>query len=132
MRPILLPATILFYIFCLSCKSTPVKSKTGTPLTGKLVISEICNHYVVALVAGKMDSALLTEKFQDEKRKSDYSLVFTVESKCSFAETGIREGDIFTFELAPASYKEDCMVCMAYYPTPPSRLNIVKVKKINP
>jgi hypothetical protein len=124
--------SLLLTIMCWSCKSTAVQNKSVAPLTGKLVISEICNHYVVALVSGKLDPAVLTARFYDEKRKSDYSNVFTVESKCSFAEAGISEGDLFTFELAAADYKEDCMVCMAYYPTPPTRLSIIKVKKINP
>jgi hypothetical protein len=124
--------SILLTITGWCCKSTAVQNQPATPLTGKLVISEICNHYVVALVSGKLDRAVLTSKFHDEKRKSDYSNVFTLESRCSFAKAGISEGDIFTFELAPADYKEDCMVCMAYYPTPPTRLSIINVKKINP
>ena len=115
-----------------SCKSTAVQDQPATPLAGKLVISEICNHYVVALVSGKLDPAVLTARFHDEKRKSDYTNVFSVESRCSFAKAGISEGDLFTFEIASSDYKEDCMVCMAYYPTPPTRLSIINVKKINP
>jgi hypothetical protein len=124
--------SLLLTFTCGSCKLTAIQNQPATPLTGKLVISEICNHYVVALVSGKLDPAVLTVKFYDEKRKSDFSNVFTVESRCNFAEAGISEGDLFTFELAAADYKEDCMVCMAYYPTPPTRLSIINVKKINP
>lgn len=128
----ILLVSLLLTITGWSCKSTAVQNQPATPFTGKLVISEICNHYVVALVSGKLDPVLLTARFYDEKRKSDYSNVFTVESRCSFAEAGLNEGDLFTFELAAADYKEDCMVCMAYYPTPPTRLSIINVKKINP
>lgn len=132
MRKNTLLVSLLLTITCWSCKSTAVQNQPVAPLTGKLVISEICNHYVVALVSGKLDPAVLTVKFHDEKRKSEFSNVFTVESRCSFAEAGISEGVLFTFELAPANYNEDCMVCMAYYPTPPTRLSIINVKKINP
>ncbi|KYP14304.1 hypothetical protein [Flavihumibacter sp. CACIAM 22H1] len=122
---------LLTLTFISGCKSGSRTSASG-PLIGKLVISEICNHFVVAVESGKIDPAKLTGHFRDEKRAAEFTRVFTVVNSCSFAQAGIKEGDRFYFETTPARINQDCMVCMAYYPTPAASLSIINIKKINP
>ena len=132
MRILILLTSCILIIAGGACKSTAVPTATGKMLTGKLVISELCNHYVVSVLSGSLPSTAVTASYRDEKRNLTYTNVFTVESKCSFEKAGIKEGEQFSFELATAGYQENCMVCMAYYPTPATRLSIVNIKKINP
>ena len=111
-----------------SCKSA---QPSGTALTGRLVISELCNHYVVAVEAGSLDSSLLAASWTDTKRGATYRDVFTVSSRCSFAQSGLQEGDRFTFEVNDSGTTENCAVCMAYYPVPEQTLRIRNIHKID-
>jgi hypothetical protein len=116
--------------FMIACKSSKSPGEQGA-LTGKLVISELCNHYVVSLESGSLDTAKIAASWADEKRNSTFSNVFSVASRCSFAQAGLKEGDAFTFEVSPQPTEENCMQCMAYYPVPERSLYIRNIKKIN-
>lgn len=113
-----------------ACKSTKGPGKQEE-LTGQLVISELCNHYVVRLESGSVDTTKIATAWQDEKRNTTFSNVFSVASRCSFAQAGIKEGDVFTFEVSPQPTEENCMQCMAYYPIPERSLYIRNIKKIS-
>jgi hypothetical protein len=116
--------------FMMACKSTKSPGEQGE-LTGKLVISELCNHYVVSLESGSLDTAKIAASWVDEKRKATFSNAFSVASKCSFAQAGLKEGDVFTFEVSSQPTEENCMQCMAYYPIPERSLYIRNIKKIS-
>lgn len=113
-----------------SCK-TSAKADPTVPLIGKLVISEICSHLVVSVESGNISPDKLTPSFKDEKRATSFNNVFTIANTCSFEKTGIKEGDRFYFEVISNKVQEECMVCMAYYPTPGAKLSIANIKKIN-
>lgn len=102
-------------------------SGTGK-LKGRLVIKEICAHYVIEVIEGNVDTSLVTNGWRDEKRNKTYNKVFTVSNRCSFPASELKEGDEFEFTFDKNPPPEDCLVCMAYYEVPQKR-NAVKVVK---
>jgi len=114
----------------LGCTSTN-KMNSGA-LTGKLVVSELCGHYVVQIISGKIDTAKIAANWHDDKRNTTYGQAVAVANPCSFEKSGIKEGDTFTFTPGSEAAKENCMQCMAYYPTPSQSLQIENIKKITP
>ncbi len=100
-------------------------------LKGKLVISELCGHYVVQLIAGKIDNDKLAINWHDDKRNATYPQSFKVANVCSFGKDGLKEGDEFTFTVSDSPEKEQCAVCLAYYPVPSQSLTISNIKKIS-
>ncbi|HEY8396483.1 MAG TPA: hypothetical protein VIK80_01000 [Flavihumibacter sp.] len=113
-----------------ACKSGS-KAAASSDLIGKLVISELCNHFVVSIESGDVDPSLITDSFRDEKRATTYSRVFTVGNSCQFQEAGLKEGDRFSFSISPKPIEDTCMVCMAYYPTPETRLSVTNIRKLD-
>ena len=98
-------------------------------LKGRLVISEICAHYVVQVIDGNADTSKVQNGWKDEKRNATYDKVFTVANRCGFADEKIKEGDEFEFSFDTNPPPEDCLVCMAFYPTPGKRNAIKVIKK---
>ena len=101
-------------------------------LRGRLVISELCAHYVVEIVSGKIDASKVAANWKDEKRNQTYKQSFSIANRCSFGNIGLKEGDEFTFVVDDGSPEETCAVCMAYYPTPSQSLHIKDIKKTEP
>ena len=54
-------------------------------------------------------------------------MYLALEAAAHFLPT-IEQGDDFYFMIDTAQ-KQDCAVCMAYYPTPPKKLSIKVVEK---
>jgi hypothetical protein len=107
--------SFIILIFCSAYECN--RSKSGN-LKGKLVIKELCSHYVVQVIEGGVDSSQVTNNWKDEKRQATFDKVFTVANKCDFPADLI-EGAEFEFSFDPNPSPQDCMVCMAYYSTPP-------------
>jgi hypothetical protein len=129
MRKMKILSAIAFSMIVLAgCKSSASKQSTG--YVGKLVVKELCNHYVVAVESGNLDTSKLAATWTDSKRNTPFRNVFTVASKCSFANSGLEEGDRFSFELSDNHATENCAVCMAYYETPVQFLYIKNIRKI--
>ena len=97
-------------------------------LKGKLVIGEICSHFVVQVLNAKLDTSVVTNGWHDDKRDKIYDNVFTVSNRCAFAAADLKEGEEFEFIIDKNPAAEDCAVCMAFYATPPKR-NAVKINK---
>jgi hypothetical protein len=104
------------------------KAAGSGKLRGKLVIKEICAHYVIQVIEGNVDTSMVTNGWKDEQRNKTYDKVFTVSNRCGFAETNLNEGDEFEFSFDKNPPPEDCLVCMAFYSTPPKR-SAVKIMK---
>ena len=102
------------------------KSKSGR-LKGKLVIKEICSHYVVQVTSGSVDTSKVVSGWRDEKRQTTFDKVFTVANRCDFPST-MNEGDEFEFEFDPNPSPQNCAVCMAYYPIP-TKSNAIKIQQ---
>ena len=98
-------------------------------LKGKLVIKELCGHYVVQVLNAKLDGSLVANGWRDDKRNTTYDNVFTVSNRCGFANANLDEGAEFEFMFDKNPPPEDCLVCMAYYPTPDKK-NVVRVMQM--
>ena len=97
-------------------------------LKGRLVVKELCSHFVVQVLNSKLDTSIVTNGWHDDKRDKIYDQVFTVSNRCGFAAADLKEGEEFEFTFDKKPAIEDCAVCMAYYVTPPKK-NAIKVKK---
>lgn len=109
-------------ILTICCAYQCNKSKSGS-LEGKLVVKELCSHYVVQVIAGEADSSKLVNNWRDEKRQKTFDKVFTVANKCDFPAS-LEEGQEFEFRFDPNPAPQNCMVCMAFYPTPDKAIAI--------
>ena len=88
---------------------------------GKLVIKGICMNYVVQVVQGDTSKLKVAATWMDETTDKTYNNVFALGSKCNFPD--MQEGDEFYFVL-DSTVKQDCAVCMMYYPVPSKKLSI--------
>lgn len=79
-------------------------------------------NYTISLIEGQLDPSLLEAEWTDESTGKKYQKVFALGSPCNFPES-IQEGDEFYFSI-DSTTKQDCAVCMAYYPTPAKKLKI--------
>ena len=91
-------------------------------LKGKLEIKGICMNYVISVKEGNIDPSLIESSWQDPSTGTTYQNVFTLENPCSFPDN-IKEGDEFYF-YAKEKSNNDCIVCLAYRPTPQKHLQI--------
>ncbi len=90
---------------------------------GRLEIKGICMNYTIKVLEGSIDTALIAPIWKDESTGIEHQNVFKLESICNFP-AGIKQGEEFYFTIDKAPKKEDCIVCMAYYPTPEKGLTI--------
>jgi hypothetical protein len=93
----------------------------------KLETKALCMNYTLRLLEGDLDTSLITANWTDESTGKSYTNVFALGSRCTFPPN-IQQGDDFYFVI-DSSEKQDCAVCMAYYPTPPKKLSIKVVEK---
>ena len=102
------------------------KTPSTTCFKGRLEVKGICSNYTIKLLEGSIDTSRLAAEWKDETTGKSYTNVFGLSSPCSFPST-INAGDEFYFVLDTA--KQDCAVCMAYYPTPPKKVSIKVLDK---
>ena len=112
---------------CVQCKKTIL---TSPVLTGKLIINGPCEHYVIQLQKGTIDTANIESSWYDPDNDSTYSNVFTVANFCSFGSYGLQKGDVFTFEIDPNSPPQYCLICMISVATPPKQNAVINVQKV--
>ena len=117
-------ALIAITVICSSYECN--KSKSGK-LKGKLVIKELCSHYVVQVIDGTVDSSRVVNNWKDEKRQVSFDKVFSVANRCDFPSS-LKEGYEFEFTFDPNPAPQNCAVCMAYYPIP-DKTNSIKIRQ---
>ena len=105
------------------CKKNVVKTDC---YKGRLEVKGICSNYTIKLVEGKMDPSMIVADWKDEVTNKSYSNVFALGSPCSFPES-LKEGDEFYFKIDTA--KQECAVCMAFYPKPQKAVSIKVLDK---
>ncbi|MDZ4796375.1 MAG: hypothetical protein SGI83_19055 [Bacteroidota bacterium] len=98
------------------------KTSTGTRYKGKLEIAGICMNYTIRVTEGNPDTSIVAANWTDESTKKSYTNVFRLGNPCDFPAT-IKQGDEFYFTIDTTKGK-DCIVCMAYYPTPSKAVSI--------
>ena len=106
------------------------KNATGTTTAtykAKLETKALCMNYTLRLLEGDIDTSLISSNWIDESTGKSYTNVFGLGSPCTFPP-GIEQGDDFYFQI-DTSQKQECAVCMAFYPTPPRKLSIKVVEK---
>jgi len=89
---------------------------------GKLEIKALCMNYTISIQSKDFDSSMVVANWTDETTSKTYKNVFELGSKCTFPDS-LKAGDEFYFTIDTTSVQK-CMVCMAYYPTPPKKLSI--------
>lgn len=124
---ILLPLAAIF-ILSVSAENCGKKKKENTFYKGKLEIKAMCMNYTIRLVEGTLDTSLIAVHWTDEHTSVSYTNVFGLANPCDFPST-INQGDEFYFSIDTSKSKKDCIVCLAYYPTPPKKLSIKIIPK---
>ena len=71
---------------------------------------------------------MVAASWTDENTGKTYKDAFALGNPCNFPAT-INQGDEFYFIIDSTKKQEQCIVCMAYYPTPPKKLFIKVVEK---
>lgn len=113
---------------CVQCKKTILSGKV---LTGKLIINGPCEHYVIQLQKGTIDTANIESSWYDPSNDTTYQNVFTVANYCSFGNYGLQKGDVFTFEIDPDSPAQECPICYIFVATPSKQNAVINVQKVN-
>jgi hypothetical protein len=123
MKLFLIAAMAAFPFAGQNCKK-PIT--TSNCFKGRLEVKGICSNYTIKLLEGNIDTSKIAATWKNEVTGSTYSNVFALGSPCSFPST-IEEGQEFYFTLDDS--KQECAVCMAYYPKPAKALAIKVLDK---
>jgi hypothetical protein len=99
-------------------------------LTGKLVLAGPCGQYTAQLLAGNIDSSLITKSWTNPGTDSVYTNVFGIINFCHFGNYGLHVGDSFIFDVDANPSDQGCFICMLWYPQPPRTIAIKNVQKI--
>lgn len=101
---------------------TTIPSGNPGRCKGKLAVAGICKNYTIVVMEGDIDKKLVEAEWTDEATSKKHINAFRLGNPCEFPAT-IKEGGEFYFVIDTAANKE-CIVCMAYYPTPSKTLSI--------
>lgn len=101
--------------------------KASVKYKGRLEIKALCMNYTISVLEGDMDPSKVEAEWNDEGTGKHYHNVFGLKSRCTFPDS-IKQGDEFYF-IIDSTAVQNCMVCMAYYPTPAKKLSIKVVDK---
>lgn len=115
-----LAAMVILGTMAKNCSSE--KEPTQEKYKGRLEIQGICMNYTIGLLEGTADTSIVTPEWTDDHSGKKYKNVFGLANPCQFPKT-LKEGDEFYFTIDTAR-PEECIVCMAYYPTPPKKISI--------
>jgi hypothetical protein len=89
---------------------------------GRLAVKGICSNYTIQVTGGGIDTALIATHWRDEQTGITHDNVFGLGSVCTFP-ANLNEGDEFSFTIEKTDVQQ-CIQCMAYYPTPEKKLFI--------
>src|SRR5688572_9742590 len=115
------------FLLTISADKCGAKKTDAASFKAKLEIKALCMNYTIRLLEGNIDTSLISGTWTNESTGKSYNNVFGLGSPCAFP-ANIKEGDEFYFTIDSSS-KQDCPVCMAYYPTPPKKLSIKVLEK---
>lgn len=123
---------ILLTVSGFQCKKHKDESPT---LVGKLIASDGCAQYVVEVVDGPVDPAMVIATWTDTDNDSVYHNVFRltgVQDACGIGYYGVSKGDTFTFRMDPDPQHTLCYVCalMTTLAMPPVSDAIKDITKI--
>lgn len=116
---LLLSSFLLLNASTKSCKEAQLPKGC---FKGKLEIKALCMNYTISIESKNFDTSMVIANWTDETTAKNYKNVFGLGSRCTFPDS-LKEGDEFYFTIDSTSV-QNCMVCMAYYPTPVKKLSI--------
>ena len=119
---------VIVFTITTSVDSCDKKKKQDSLYRGRLEIKAICMNYTLKLTEGNIDTSMIAASWTDESTGKKHTNVFALGNPCDFPKT-INQGDEFYFTIDTSTSQKDCLVCMAYYPTPPKKLAIRVVEK---
>ena len=122
----LLILSAIFLLTVSADKCGKKKTESGS-YKARLETKALCMNYTLRLLEGNIDTSLITANWTDESTGKTYTNVFGLGSRCTFPPN-IEQGDDFYFVI-DSTQKQECAVCMAYYPTPPRKLSIKVLDK---
>jgi hypothetical protein len=115
-----------FILISASTKSCNEQKVPDGCYKGKLEIKALCMNYTISIQSKNFDTSMVDPNWTDENTGKNYKNVFRLGSPCTFPDS-LKEGDEFYFIIDSTSV-QNCMVCMAYYPTPAKKLSIKVLK----
>jgi hypothetical protein len=129
---------VLPALFLVLLISTGFKCNKGIDypvLTGKLIASDGCVQFVVEVVDGPVDPALVVPTWKNTDNDSVYYNVFRltgVRNACAIGFYGVSKGDTFQFQFDPHPQQMTCNTCavMTTLAMPPISNSIMNVKKM--
>jgi hypothetical protein len=119
MKLLLLVASLVF--ISASTKSCKEDLPAGC-YKGKLEIKAECMNYTISIQSRNFDTSMVVSNWTDDNTGKTYKNVFGLSSRCTFPDS-LKAGDEFYFTIDSTTV-QNCMVCMAYYPTPEKKLSI--------
>lgn len=117
---------LLACFFLFSQCSNQKTASSSTCFKARFEIKAICSNYTFKLLEGNLDTSKIVANWKDETTGKEYTNVFGISNPCSLPKN-LNAGDEFYFVLDTA--RQNCAVCMAYYPTPPRKLSIKVLDK---
>lgn len=108
-----------------ACAPKASRSSDGTRLKARFEQAGLCSNYTFTLVEGQLDTSLVEAAWTNPQTNKTYTNAFGVKNPCDLPPD-LKEGDEFYFKI-DEDRPNRCAVCMAYYPTPAKKLNIVPV-----
>lgn len=105
-----------------SCKEPKEQELPAGCYKGRLEIKALCMNYTISIQSKGFDTSMVVANWTDESTGKAYKNVFGLGSRCNFPDS-LKAGDEFYFMIDTTSV-QNCMVCMAYYPTPAKKLSI--------
>lgn len=113
-------------VLTISADGCGKKKATNGVYKARLEIKAICRNYTIKLLEGNIDTSLISTNWTDESTNKSYTNVFGLSNPCNLPDS-IQQGDEFYFSI-DTTKQEECIVCMAYYPTPPKKIMIKVVE----
>ena len=121
---------LLLSSFSFTEKGCRNKKKSAEPANcykGRLEIRANCLNYTISIVSPLRDTSLVNPSWTDENTGKIYKNAFALGSKCNFPDS-IKQGNEFYFVI-DSSARQDCAVCLMYYPVPTKQLPIRVIKE---
>lgn len=120
--------SIAFFTCTLLCACNSNHSMGGkTKYKARFEVAGICSNYTFSVVEGNIDTSLVVANWTDPQTDKTYKNAFGVKNPC-ILPADLKQGDTFYFVIDENPPKNECIVCMAYYPTPEKSLDIKIVK----
>lgn len=86
-------------------------------------VEGICLNNTFSVIDGVIDTSLVVTNWTNPQSGKTYKNAFAMANPCLLPKN-LKQGDTFYFVIDEKPRQNDCMVCLAYYPTPPKRLHI--------